>query len=268
MIFANTALCIAVCVLALWLLSLRLRDASIVDIFWGPGFGIAAAAAFFTASANAAPGESPGARASLLLFMACAWGLRLGVYLLLRSFGGGEDPRYQAMRRYWGARFPWVSLGTVFLLQGTLMWLVSLPLQIGIGFAGAAALGWLDGLGVALWALGLGFETLGDVQLRRFRADPANAGRVLNSGLWRYTRHPNYFGDACVHWGMGLVALSAAVPWRWLALLGPLLMTFLLLRISGVAKLERSIGRRRPGYADYQARTNAFFPGPPRGGAQ
>jgi steroid 5-alpha reductase family enzyme len=256
-LLATTLTCALGAMLALWLLSLRLRDASIVDIWWGPGIAALGLLAF-------ALGTGEGARPALLAGLGLAWGLRLGAHLLWRNWGRGEDPRYQAMRRHWGARFPWVSLATVFGLQGLLQWWVSLPLQLAQLAPGPAALGLLDALGILLFALGLGFESVGDLQLARFRADPANTGRVLESGLWRYTRHPNYFGDCLAHWGMFTVAL--ATPYGWLTLLSPLVMTFLLLRVSGVALLERSIAGRRPDYTDYQRRTSAFLPLPPRRG--
>jgi steroid 5-alpha reductase family enzyme len=253
---AHAALAIAAAMLALWALSLALRDASIVDIAWGPGIALGASAAWWSAGASQHP------RALLLLALAWLWALRLGAYLLWRNAGHGEDPRYRAMRRYWGARFPLVSLGTVFALQGVLQWLVSLSLQLASARPGDAPLGGFDALGALLFAIGLGFESIGDAQLARFKADPANVGRVMDRGLWRYTRHPNYFGDALSHWGLFAIALAS--PHGWLAALSPILMTFLLLRVSGVALLERSIGKRRPEYAEYQRRTSAFFPMPPR----
>ncbi len=236
----------------LWLLSLRLRDASIVDIWWGPGCAGVVALAFALAGIGAHP------RAVVLLGMATLWGLRLGGYLLWRNAGRGEDQRYQAMRRHFGPRFPWLSLVTVFGLQGVLQWTVVLPLQLGALDPGLPALGVLDAVGLALFAFGLCFETVGDLQLARFRSDPAQQGRVLDRGLWRYTRHPNYFGDCAAHWGMFVVAL--ATGWGFAGAIGPLVMTLLLLRVSGVALLERSIGKRRPGYADYQRRTSRFIP--------
>ena len=252
---AHSALAIAAAMLALWLLSLALRNASIVDIWWGPGIALGGAVAWLTSSA-AHP-------RSLLLVALCAlWALRLGGYLAWRNAGHGEDPRYQAMRRYWGRRFPLISLATVFTFQGVLQWIVSLPVQIGAAVPGSAPLGALDALGALAFAGGLAFESVGDAQLARFKADPANQGRVMDRGLWRYTRHPNYFGDALAHWGLFLVALST--PHGWLTALSPALMTFLLLRVSGVALLERSIGKRRPEYAEYQRRTSAFFPLPPK----
>jgi len=184
------------------------------------------------------------------------------VYLLWRNHGKPEDYRYQAMRRHWGARFPVVSLFTVFGLQGVLMYVISLPLQLACAAHAPERLGALDALGVLLWLVGMAFETVGDVQLAQFRADPANAGRVLDTGLWRYTRHPNYFGDCLVWWGF--FALAAGSPGGIFALISPLLMTVLLRRVSGVTLLERGLARRKPGWAEYAARTNAFVPGPPR----
>jgi steroid 5-alpha reductase family enzyme len=241
--------------LALWLLSLALRDVSIVDIWWGPGFAWLATVAFAIAG-------DPTPRDVLLLALVSLWGLRLGVYLLWRNWGHGEDARYARMRRHYGTRFPLVSLATVFGLQAVLQWFVSLPLQIAQLAPGTRPLGALDALGVALFATGLFFEAVGDAQLARFKADPANRGRVMDRGLWRYTRHPNYFGDCLVWWG--LFAIAAATPAGWLTVASPLLMTFLLLRVSGVALLERSLVRTRPAYRDYIERTSAFLPRPPR----
>ena len=241
--------------LLLWLGSLRLRDASIVDIWWGPGIAAIAAVAYAVTG-----GGQP--RRMLLLTLVTLWALRLGSYLLWRNAGRGEDPRYQAMRRHFGARFGWISLVTVFGLQGVLQWIVALPLQLAQLDPGPAQLGALDALGLAVFGFGLFFETTADLQLARFRADPGQPGRVMDRGLWRYTRHPNYFGDCAAHWGLFLVAL--ATPWGWAGVIGPLTLTVLLLRVSGVALLERSIGKRRPAYADYQRRTSAFLPLPPR----
>lgn len=256
-LLATTAAVALGAMLVLWAVSLWLRDASIVDVWWGPGIAAIGAVAFM-----ATGGGHP--RRVLLATMAALWGLRLGGYLLWRNAGKGEDRRYVAMRRRWGTRFPWVSLATVFALQGVLQWVVALPLQLGQLRPGPASLGVFDALGVALFATGLFFETVGDAQLARFKADPRNAGRVMDRGLWRTTRHPNYFGDFLAWWGIFVVTL--ATPLWPLAAIGPAVMTFLLLRVSGVALLERSIGRRRPGYAEYARRTNAFFPGPRRSG--
>jgi steroid 5-alpha reductase family enzyme len=240
---------------ALWLASLALRNASIVDVAWGPGF--AAIALLGLAFGDGAP-----ARRLLCAALALAWGLRLGVYLFLRNHGKGEDFRYRAMRAHHGARFPLVSLFTVFALQGALMWFISLPLPVGASASEPATLGALDALGAALWTVGFAFEAVGDWQLARFKADPANAGAVMDRGLWRYTRHPNYFGDCLVWWGF--YAIACSTPQGPFTLLSPALMTFLLLRVSGVALLERTIARRRPGYREYVERTSAFVPRPPR----
>jgi steroid 5-alpha reductase family enzyme len=237
--------------IVLWGLSLALRDASIVDIWWGPGFALIAGVTY----ALSPEGNT------LATVLTMIWGLRLGAYLLVRNAGHGEDPRYQAMRRHHGERFPVVSLLTVFGLQGVLMWLVSMPVQVA-NHGGGGGAGLTAALGFGLWAVGLFFEAVGDLQLARFKADPESQGRVMDRGLWRYTRHPNYFGDACAWWGIWLVCLGA--PGAAWTVLSPALMTFFLLRISGVALLERSIGKRRPEYAEYQRRTSAFFPLPPR----
>ncbi|MDJ0868476.1 MAG: DUF1295 domain-containing protein [Myxococcota bacterium] len=239
--------------LLLWLWSLRLRNASIVDVWWGPGFATIAVVSYGLAAEGNA----------LVAALTVVWGLRLGAYLLWRNAGEGEDPRYAAMRRHHGERFPRVSLFTVFGLQAVLMWLVSLPVVVAQAGGGPASLGFFEALGICVWTLGMVFETVGDLQLARFRANPANAGQVMDGGLWRYTRHPNYFGDFCVWWGIFLAALPT--PCAWLTVASPLLMSVLLLRVSGVALLERSIGRRRPGYEEYQRRTSAFVPLPPRG---
>ena len=164
------------------------------------------------------------------------------------------------MRATWGNRFPWVSLFTVFLLQGALLWVVSLPLQAGAALGAARPLGPLDLAGAVLFAVGLVFETVGDAQLSRFLSDPANRGRVMETGLWRYTRHPNYFGDALVWWGLGIIGAATGA---WWCLLGPALMTFLLMRVSGVSLLEKDIAGRRPAYVAYVRRTSPFVPRPP-----
>jgi steroid 5-alpha reductase family enzyme len=237
----------------LWLISLPLKDSSIVDPFWGASYVLVAWVAWTVA-------DDPGSRQTLLAALVTLWGARLTLYLSIRNLGKGEDYRYQAMRRRWGKRFPLVSLGTVFLLQAGLMWIVSLPVQVAMADPGDP--GWLAWIGIALYAVGLFFETVGDWQLARFKADPDNAGKVMDRGLWRYTRHPNYFGDFAVWWGLFLVAVTdTGMLWT---IVGPILMSWLLLRVSGVAMLERTIGKRRPGYEEYARRTNAFFPGPPK----
>ncbi|MFH1103915.1 MAG: DUF1295 domain-containing protein [Actinomycetota bacterium] len=237
----------------LWLVSLGVRDASIVDPFWGPSFAIVSWVAYLRA-------DHPGSRGLSLAVLVSVWAIRLGAHLATRNLGHGEDRRYQAMRRRWGRRFGIVSLGTVFLAQAGLMWVVSLPVQMGMVDGGRPrVLAWA---GVAVWGLGLFFEATGDLQLRRFTADPANAGRVMDRGLWRYTRHPNYLGDFTVWWGLFLV--SVAHPRSLWTAVGPAVMSILLLRVSGVTLLERDMAARRPAYAEYAARTSAFFPRAPR----
>jgi steroid 5-alpha reductase family enzyme len=201
------------------------------------------------------------ARQNLLVAMTTIWGLRLAIYLFWRNHGKGEDYRYKAMRKHWGPKFPLISLGTVFGLQGVLMFLVSLGVQLGQTRA-TPELGWLAYLGVAVWVVGIFFEWVGDAQLAKFKADSTNAGKVMNRGLWKFTRHPNYFGDACVWWGIALVAAETTVG-KW-GLLGALVMTTLLRRVSGVVLLEKSLSKRKEGYAEYVARTSAFVPRPPK----
>jgi steroid 5-alpha reductase family enzyme len=239
----------------LWTVSLRRRDASIVDAFWGPAFALVGALGL-------ALGAAPLARRLLVFALVASWGLRLGLHIHRRNRGQGEDFRYRAMRERHGERFGRVSLFTVFLLQGVLVLVVAQPLLVAAGAAQPVALGGLDLAGAVLWAVGFLFEAVGDAQLARFRADPANRGRVMNRGLWRFTRHPNYFGDALVWWGLGLIGCSA--PAGLAALAGPLVMTWLLVRVSGAALLERSLLERKPGYRDYVERTSGFFPWFPR----
>jgi steroid 5-alpha reductase family enzyme len=183
----------------------------------------------------------------------------LCIHITRRNWGGGEDRRYQAIRARNQPHFALKSLYLVFALQAVLAWVISLPLLPAI--LSDSPLGILDIAGAALWLVGFWFEAGGDWQLARFKADPANAARVMDRGLWRYTRHPNYFGDFTLWWGLYVIALAAR---GWWSIVGPLVMTVLLLRVSGVTLLERDIGERRPEYKEYVRRTNAFFPGLPR----
>jgi steroid 5-alpha reductase family enzyme len=194
-----------------------------------------------------------------VLWLLAIWAARLAWYITVRNVGKGEDRRYQQIRARNQPGFAWKSLYLVFWLQALLAWLISLPL-LG-AFASNQPLGPLDYAGVLLWLAGFAFEAVGDWQLGRFKKDPANADQVMNRGLWRFTRHPNYFGEFCIWWGFWLIALSAGA---WWTVPGPLVVSWLLLRVSGVVLLEKDIGNRRPLYADYVLKTNAFFPGPPR----
>lgn len=250
---------LAVALLLLWLLSLRMRDSSIVDIFWGLGFVIVAWLGFALG-----PGAEP--RKLLVAVLVTVWGVRLAGYLAWRNLGGGkgpgntEDPRYQAMRRRHGDKWPLRSLFIVFGLQGTLIWIVSLPLQAAQAGRLPAELGALDFVGAGLAVAGILFESVGDFQLAAFKRRPENHGKVMDKGLWRYTRHPNYFGDFLVWWGF--YAFAAATGALWTAI-GPLIMSILLMRVSGVTLLEKTL-RKRPGYDEYIRRTSTFFPRPPR----
>jgi steroid 5-alpha reductase family enzyme len=241
---------------ALWLVSLRRRDASVVDPFWGTGFVVVVW--IYVATAGAGTGR----RSLLLPALVTLWGLRLSLHLLRRNRAEGEDYRYAAMREHWGRRFPWVSLFTVFLFQGLLLWALSVPLLLAIRSPEPPAWTPLDLAGLLLFLTGFLFEALADHQLARFRSDPSNRGEVLRSGLWRYTRHPNYFGDALVWWGYFGFAL--ATPGSWWSVYSPLLMTVLLMRVSGVALLEKRLQEVKPAYRDYAERTSAFFPWAPR----
>jgi steroid 5-alpha reductase family enzyme len=241
--------------IAVWLMSVIIKNASIADTFWGLGFVLVAWMTCVSADGYLG-------RRLLITFLVTAWGLRLALHIGMRSLGKGEDRRYQAWRRQYGARFWWVSLFTVFLLQGALLWVISLVSQVGQFSLLPDRLTWLDGLGSLLWALGFFFEALGDWQLARFKSDPKSKGRVMNRGLWRYTRHPNYFGEALMWWGIFLIAL--ATPSSLWTLISPLTITFLLLKVSGVGLLERTIVETRPDYREYQERTSAFVPWFPR----
>jgi steroid 5-alpha reductase family enzyme len=238
----------------LWIVSVKIRDASIVDMVWGLGFVVIAWIAAFM-------GTGATSRRALMVAMVTLWGFRLSAYLMWRNLGKVEDYRYQAMRREYGDRFALVSLFRVFMLQPFVMWLVSFPVQGALVAPEPISLGWLDLLGFSFWAVGMFFEAVGDAQLARFKADPQNKGKVMDRGLWRYTRHPNYFGDFMVWWGIYFVALPTISAW-W-TIFGPALMSFFLMRVSGVPLLEQSLRKNRPGYEEYMRKTSAFFPRPP-----
>jgi steroid 5-alpha reductase family enzyme len=251
---SSGATAVAVLMVLFWALGVAKADASLVDRIWGLGFVVAMAG--YVAGAGA-----PDWRAALVFALVALWGLRLSWHLHRRNSGHGEDARYTEMRRRHGKSFVWKSLFYVNLLQGLILVIVSLPLvAVATGTGPGSVTAWDVG-GVLVWVVGFTFEVVGDAQLRRFRADPGNKGKVLDSGLWSLTRHPNYFGDATLWWGFGLVACST--PGGYWTLVGPALMTFFLRRVSGVTLLEKSMMERKPGYADYVARTPPFIPRPP-----
>lgn len=238
-----------------WTITVRRRDAGIADICWGLGFVLLAWLYCFLS-----PALTP--RSWLVAALITLWGTRLSVHIFRRSRGKREDPRYQAMRTSHGPAFWWRSLFIVFWLQGALLWFVALPVLVAVRATEPAGLTPVDGLGIVLFAIGFAFEAVGDYQLVRFRAEPSNVGTVLDRGLWRYTRHPNYFGDAMMWWG--IYAIAASTPRGWITVLSPSLMTWLLMRVSGVALLEDSLKETKPGYRAYISRTPAFFPWFPR----
>ena len=237
--------------LFVWVLSLVRRDASIIDLFWSLTFIVAAVV---YATVTDAPS---GVRTTLTLVLVTVWGLRLSGYLTWRNWGEPEDYRYARMRERGGPTWPYRSLLSVFWGQAVLAWIVSAPLLAGID--GRRDLGILALVGIATWVVGLFFEAVGDWQLSLFKRNPENQGKVLDSGLWSTTRHPNYFGDFMIWWGLFLIAADAG---GWWSIFGPIVMTVMLMRVSGVTLLERKLTRTRTGYDDYVRTTNAFFPGP------
>lgn len=250
----TAALTIAIIMVTTWLISVAVKNASIVDIVWGAGFAI-------TSWVLAATLDGNSGRQTLLAVMVGLWGSRLALYLAKRNIGHGEDWRYVAMRKKAGKKFVWSSLVTVFGLQGVLMWIVSLPVQFGNG-DDTPGIGPVAVIGVMVWLVGFLFEVVGDMQLSRFKKNPDNAGKILDTGLWSLTRHPNYFGDALLWWGIGIV--GAETGSGVIGFVGPVVMTFFLMRVSGVPMLERSMSKRKPGHAEYVARTSSFFPRPPK----
>ncbi|KQP18364.1 DUF1295 domain-containing protein [Pseudorhodoferax sp. Leaf267] len=241
-----------------WLASLLRSDVSLVDRVWSVLI-VGAGWAYLVLLPTA------GARGLAMLLVASAWALRLSLFITWRNWGHGEERRYQEIRARNEPGFAFKSLYLVFALQAVLAWVVSAPFLAGA--QAGSALHVLDAIGLALAVFGLGFEAVGDWQLARFKADPAHKGQVMDRGLWRYTRHPNYFGEACVWWGLWLVAVAGAGWGGAWTMVSPLLMTVLLLKVSGVSLTEKDITERRPAYRAYIARTNAFIPGPVRKGA-
>jgi steroid 5-alpha reductase family enzyme len=250
-IYFSALIVILIPLVLLWMLSVVLRNVSIVDIFWGFGF-ILLAIFYFNTTAGF------DLRKTIVLVLVSMWGLRLALYLAWRNLGKGEDYRYQQFRQRYGAhRYWWVSLFQVFLLQGVLIWVISLPLlgaQINNVNSGLTIFDWL---GIVVWVVGFIFESVGDFQLARFKANPGNKGKVLSTGLWKYTRHPNYFGDSAVWWGFALLSVGAQSYWM---IVGSIVMTLLIVKVSGVALLEKNLVGRSDEYKAYIKRTPVFIP--------
>ncbi|MEO5981691.1 MAG: DUF1295 domain-containing protein [Pedococcus sp.] len=225
---------------------------SVVDTTWGLGFVVVAGVA-------AVVGDGPGWRRVALVLVVAVWGLRLAWHVTRRNAGKGEDPRYAEILAEAQGNPTWVAIRKVYLVQGVSLWFVSLPIQVsaaaGPGSSAVAVVGLL------VWGMGLTFEAVGDAQLKAFKVDASNQGKVMDRGLWSWTRHPNYFGDSCVWWGIYLVAASA---WPGiLTVLSPVVMTYFLVFATGARLLEKHMGER-PGYAQYRERTSYFLPRPPK----
>ena len=239
----------------LWLVSLALKNSSIVDIFWGTGFVIVTWVVFVLTPDGFA------LRKWLLNALVTMWGVRLSLHILARNWGKPEDFRYQVWRKEAGAAWWWRSFFKVFFTQGVILWIVAAPLLAAQISAQPNQLTWLDYIAVLVWLIGFFFEAVGDWQLVRFKANPVNKGKVLRTGVWRYTRHPNYFGDAAQWWAYYLIALAAG---GWWTIFSPIIMTTLLMRVSGVTLLEKSLKETKPGYKEYVETTSEFIPWFPR----
>ena len=257
----NAAILIAT-VLALWAISVRINDVSFIDAFWGSGMGLLALVSWFQVQ------PAPGALATLILAMTAAWGFRLGIHLLRRWRREGEDQRYVRILRKdrEAGRFAWAALTKIWLGQAFLLFLVSSPAQVGIlASSDPAPVPPIALLGLGLFLVGIFFEWVGDWQLAQFKGDHANEGKILDTGLWRYTRHPNYFGDCAAWWGIWLAGAGAGWNFALWTLPGPLFLTFTLTKWSGAALLEAGMKKKRGDkYADYIARTSSFIPWPPK----
>ena len=250
-LYYQASFLIFILVTILWIWSVYLKDVSIVDIFWGLGFVILNIFYVFNSG-------DLNSRKILLLILVSVWGLRLSIYLAYRNIGKGEDFRYQEFRRKFGPkRYWWFSYFQAFLLQGALMILISSTF-LGMSFSSQpTTLSTLDYLGIAIWLIGFTFEAGGDYQLMRFKKNSSNKGNVLTTGFWKYTRHPNYFGDAAVWWSYAVFCISAGAYWQ---VIGSIVMTLLIVNISGVALLEKSLKQSKSAYSDYIQKTNSFFP--------
>ncbi|HOK25306.1 MAG TPA: DUF1295 domain-containing protein [Bacteroidales bacterium] len=254
-IFLYALLPIFVMMSILWIISVIIKNVSIVDIFWGFGFVLTTWFYYFFT-------DGYELRKLLISILVTIWGLRLSIYIAWRNAFKGEDFRYRNFRKKYGEKhYWWISFFQVFLLQGILMWLISSPLLGAQYYNRNNNLNLFDYIGLIVWITGLVFEAGGDLQLAKFKANPANNGKILDTGFWRYTRHPNYFGDSAVWWGYGLLSCAAG---GYLPALGSILMTLLIIKVSGVAMLEKSLKTKREGYEEYVKRTSAFFPWFPR----
>lgn len=254
----NLAICIASFVI-LWAIGTAIKDVTFVDAWWALGLATMGVATFFQADGSTA-------RMQLLTGIVVLWGLRLGLHILGRWRREGPDRRYVKMldraqqAKGWSyGKAAWIK---VFQLQSLILWVVAMPVQLGQLSATPAAVGLIGWAGAALALFGVAFETLADHQLKTFKANPANREKVLNTGLWRYTRHPNYFGDLCVWFGLWLIAAETTLG--LVSIVGPLLLVVLFVKFSGGPSYEKRLTYHRPGYADYIARTSPLIPWPPR----
>ena len=251
MLFIQASLLILTLFTLLWLLSVKLKNVSIVDLFWGAGFVVVNAFYVFMSGDLTI-------RKYLMLGLVTIWGLRLSIYLAWRNIGKGEDFRYQEFRRKYGPeRYWWISFFQTFLLQAVLTMIISLPL-LGVSTGSTSdSLNVLDYFAILVWLTGFSFEAGGDYQLARFKSNPQNKGKVMCYGFWKYTRHLNYFGDSAVWWAYGLFSIAAGSYWQ---AIGSVIMTLLIIKVSGVALLEKTLNNTKPQYAEYIRKTNAFFP--------
>jgi len=239
----------------LWVVSVRMKDTSIIDIFWGMGFVLVSWISFFF-------GSGEGLLHLLLPILASVWGIRLTIFLFLRNWGNGEDYRYQAFREKVGPSYWWKSLFFVFYFQGTCCLLIALPLMFGIASKSGSSPTLPVLFGGLLWGIGMFFEIVADDQMAAFRKNPENQGKIMNRGIWRFSRHPNYFGESTLWWGIYISVLS--LPSAAWMVISPLLITFMIVKVTGVANLERHLRSRKPGYAEYVQTTSMFFPWPPK----
>ncbi len=242
---------VVIMMLAGWIVSLIHRNVTIVDSLWGLGFVLVAWLTF-------AMSDGFAGRKILICLLVTIWGLRLALHLARRNHGKGEDPRYAEWRKRSGRRFWLVSLFKVFLLQSVFLWVIALALQWGQLGRHPSSFTFLDYSGAILWGVGFFFEAVSDQQLASFKADPANKGRVMDRGLWAWSRHPNYFGESLIWWGIFLIALTT--PNAAWTIISPILITVVLLKMTGIPLMEKTIVHSKPGYKAYIARTNAFFP--------